>query len=255
MEFVNYLNDNNLATFMLLFARLSGLIVFFPFFSHSAIPLVVKTTFVLFLTFFLFPLAKLDNVELNSFLILQVISEVIFGMISGLIIQLIFAIILMAGEQISLTMGFSMASVMDPTFGVSMPITSQILNLLALLFFLAFDGHHLILLFMSNSLNYIHLGVFYPDENLLKYLNMAIVNVFVIGFSMSFPILAISLLSDVIFGLLMKTMPQFNLLVVGFPIKITLSFVVLIAILAIIMQYFKELIIKVFSNMQTLFFV
>lgn len=254
MEFVNYLTDKNVVIFMLLFARFSGLIFFFPFFSHSAIPLVVKTTFVLFLTIFLFPLAKIDQIHPNSFLILQLVSEVIFGMISGLVIQLIFAIILMAGEQISLTMGFSMASIMDPTLGANMPITSQILNLLALLCFLAFDGHHLILLFMGYSLEYIYLGAFYPDENLLKFLNMAMLNVFVIGFSMSFPILAISLLADVIFGLLMKTMPQFNLLVVGFPIKITLAFVVLIAILAIMMQYFKEMIIEVFSNMQTLFF-
>ena len=46
MEFVNYLGDKNVATFMLLFARLSGLIVFFPFFSHNSIPMVVKTTIV-----------------------------------------------------------------------------------------------------------------------------------------------------------------------------------------------------------------
>lgn len=34
MEFVNYLGDKNVVTFMLLLARMSGLIVFFPFFSH-----------------------------------------------------------------------------------------------------------------------------------------------------------------------------------------------------------------------------
>ncbi|MCW1360069.1 flagellar biosynthetic protein FliR [Campylobacter sp. US33a] len=255
MEFVNYLGDKNVATFMLLFARLSGIIVFFPFFSHNNIPLVIKTTFVLFLTMYLFPNARLDNANLNSFFVLQLLSELIFGMIAGLMLQLIFAIIQMAGEQISFTMGFTMASVIDPASGMSMPITSQILNLLALLVFVAFDGHHLILLFMNYSLDYIVLGGFYPHENLLHYLNMGMLSVFSLGFSIAFPILAISLLADVIFGLLMKTMPQFNLLVVGFPIKITLSFVVLIAILTVMMQYFKELILKVFSNMQTLFFV
>ena len=39
-------------------------------------------------------------------------------------------------------------------------------------------------------------------------------------------------MADIIFGMLMKTMPQFNLLVIGFPIKIIISFAVLIAILA-----------------------
>ncbi|EHB2842792.1 flagellar type III secretion system protein FliR [Campylobacter jejuni] len=254
MEFVNYLGDKNVVTFMLLLARMSGLIVFFPFFSHNSIPMVIKSTIVLFLTMYLYPLARLESLHLDSFFVLQLISEVIFGMIAGLMLQIIFAIIMMAGEQIAFTMGFTIASILDPSSGTSMPITSQILNLLALMFFLAFDGHHLMLLFLSHSLGYISLGGFYPHENLMHYLNMGMFNIFIIGFTMSFPILGISLLADVIFGLLMKTMPQFNLLVIGYPIKIALGFVVLIAILLVMMQYFKNLILELFTHMQTLFF-
>lgn len=254
MEFVNYLGDKNVATFMLLFARLSGMIVFFPFFSHNNIPLIIKTTLVLLLTMFLFPLAHINTPQYNSFFFLQIISEVIFGMIAGLAVQLIFTIVQMAGEHISFTMGFTMASVIDPSSGTNMPITSQFLALIALLVFLAFDGHHLILFFMSQSLDHIVLGEFYPRENMLHFINASILNVFIIGFTMAFPILAISLLSDLIFGLLMKTMPQFNLLVVGFPIKIVLAFAVLIAILAVMMKLFKELILKSFMQIQSLFF-
>lgn len=82
---------------------------------------------------------------------------------------------------------------------------------------------------------------------------MGMLNIFIIGFTMSFPILEFSL-ADTIFGLLMKTMPQFNLLVIGYPIKIALGFIVLIAILLVMMQYFKDLILEVFTHMQTLFF-
>lgn len=255
MEFVNYLGDVNVAKFMLLFARVAGLFVFFPFFSHTNIPEVVKATLALFLTMFLFPLAKLDVVQYNTFFILQLLSEVLFGMIAGLVLTLVFTIIQMAGEQIAFTMGFTMANVMDPSTGASMPITSQILSLFALIVFLAFDGHHLVLLFLSHSLDYIVLGEFYLKENFLLYLNSAMFNIFLIGFSMAFPVLAINLLADLIFGLLMKTMPQFNLLVVGYPMKIALAFVVLIATLVIMLEYFKDLALKVLSNMQTLFFI
>lgn len=254
MEFVKYLGDQNVVAFMLLFARMSGLFVFFPFFSHNSIPIVIKTTLVLFLTMFLFPLAKVEGNTPDSFFILFLLGEVLFGMIAGLILQMVFAILQMAGEQVSFTMGFSMASIVDPSTGANTPVISQVLNLLALLFFLAFDGHHLVLLFISNSLDYISLGGFYPHENLMLYLNKAMVNIFVLGFSMAFPILAISLLSDVIFGMLMKTMPQFNLLVVGYPIKIFLSFAVLIAILLVMMEYFKNLIMKSFGHIELLFF-
>lgn len=98
--------------------------------------MVIKSTIVLFLTMYLYPLARLESLHLDSFFVLQLISEVIFGMIAGLMLQIIFAIIMMAGEQIAFTMGFTMASILDPSSGTSMPITSQILNLLALMFFL-----------------------------------------------------------------------------------------------------------------------
>lgn len=254
MEFINYIGDENVAKFILLFARVGGLFVFFPFFSHSNIPEVIKATLALFLTMFLFPLAKFETPQYNTFLILQILSEVLFGMIAGLVLTLVFTIIQMAGEQMAFSMGFTMANVMDPSTGASVPITSQILSLLALIVFLAFDGHHLALLFIDQSLDYIVLGEFYLKENFMRYINSAMFNVFIIGFSIAFPVLAINLLADLIFGLLMKTMPQFNLLVVGYPMKIALAFVVLIAILAIMMQYFKDLVMKVLSIMPTLFF-
>lgn len=254
MEFINYLSDQNVAKFFLLFARIGGLFVFFPFFSHANIPEVIKATLALFLTFFLLPIANFNTPEINSFFILQILSEVLFGMIAGLILTLVFTIVQMAGEQMAFTMGFTMASVMDPSTGASVPITSQILSLIALIVFLIFDGHHLCLLFISQSLDHIALGEFYLKENFMRYINLSMINVFVIGFSMAFPVLAINLLADLIFGLLMKTMPQFNLLVVGYPMKIALGFVVVVAILIVMMQYFWELVEKAVLHMQSLFF-
>lgn len=254
VEFINYLGDENVAKFMLLFARVGGLFVFFPFFSHTNIPQVIKATLALFLTMFLLPLSTFQTPQINTFFILQILSEVLFGMIAGLMMTLIFTIIQFAGEQMAFTMGFTMASVMDPSTGASVPITSQILSLIALLVFLALDGHHLCLVFLSNSLGYIPLGEFYLKENFLRFINISMVNVFLIGFTMAFPVLAINLLADLIFGLLMKTMPQFNLLVVGYPMKIALAFMVLISILVIMMEYFWTLIEKVFTNMRVLFF-
>ena len=80
------------------------------------------------------------------------------------------------------------------------------------------------------------------------------VNLFLYGFIISFPILALTLMSDLIFGMLMKTMPQFNLLVVGYPIKIAIAFVVLMAILAMIVKVFTTLMMKVLNDLPSLFY-
>jgi flagellar biosynthetic protein FliR len=70
---------------------------------------------------------------------------------------------------------------------------------------------------------------------------------FLLGIAMAFPIIAISLMGDIIFGMIMKTMPQFNLLVVGFPIKITIAFIVLVAIISSLMQLFSNEMLQVFD--------
>ncbi|QCD52017.1 flagellar biosynthetic protein FliR [Campylobacter sp. RM16192] len=253
MEIVSFFGVDRVITFMLLFARIGGLMVFFPFFGHNQIPITVKTAFSFFLTIFLFPAASAPNTEIY-YLAVEILSEVMLGLCAGLLVTIVFAILQLAGEQISLVMGFSMASVLDPQTGITSPVMSNIINFLALMTFLAFDGHHMLLLFFANSLNHIPLGEFYPSANLVHYASKSMVNLFMFGFIMSFPILALSLLSDLIFGMLMKTMPQFNLLVVGYPIKITIGFAVLIAILAGMMELFKELMFRVINDMPSLFF-
>ena len=253
MELTQLLTDKNAIIFFLLFSRMGGLMAFFPFFSHMAIPVSVKTALSLYLTFLFFPVVHLDvaTFDIGS-LVMMVLSEFALGFIAGLALNLIFGALGIAGMQVSMVMGFSMATVMDPTTQTNSPIISQIFTLLAILTLLAFDGHHLIILFLSESITHIELGSFYPQEFMWTYLSNGFTHMFVMGFIIAFPIIAISLLSDVIFGMLMKTMPQFNLLVVGFPIKIFLSVMVLMAVLGAMMGIFKREFIDVFGFLKSL---
>lgn len=253
MELVEFFGADKTIVFMLLFARLSGLIVFFPFYSHNQIPLSIKTLLVFVLCIVLFPISKAHENSIN-FLIGEILGEVILGLSAGLMLTIIFATLQMAGEQISMVMGFSMASVLDPQTGTNSPVIANLMNFIALLTFLAFDGHHLLLQFYASSLAVVPLGDFYPRPGIMSYAINLFTNLFMFGFIMSFPIIALSLLSDSIFGMLMKTMPQFNLLVIGYPIKVTIGFSVLIAILAGIMKIMSDLLLKVINDLPALFF-
>ncbi len=241
MEFLHFISSNNAIIFLLLFSRISGIMAFFPFYSYSSIPMSFKALFAIFMTIFLFPNATLDIVNFDIItLSLAVMSELFLGLIGGTILQIIFAALGVAGEQISYIMGFSLASSIDPMTGVNSPIIGKFIMFLSLLILLAFNGHHLVLIFLNKSIGDITLGGFYPDISIWHYISKAVTNMFIFGFIISFPIIALSLLSDVIFGMLMKTMPQFNLLVVGFPIKITISFAVLSVILGSVVYIFKR---------------
>ncbi len=248
--------ENRVILFFLLFARLSGLFAFFPFFAHTAIPVSIRTSMTLFMVMFLYPLLPLDAQQVMPTmpnLVLAVISELLVGLIAGLFLTIAISILQMAGMQISFVMGFTMASVIDPQTSTSIPVLSQILSLIGLMVVLAFNGHHQMLLFIADSLQLLPLGSFYPQANILAYLAKAVAGMFVYGFVLSFPVVAFSLLLDAVFGMLMKTMPQFNLLVVGFPIRIASSFVVLIATLASIMLIFKREFIEAMNHLTLLF--
>jgi len=251
---IKLFSEHQVILFLLLFARLSGLFAFFPFFSHATIPLSIKTSITLFMVIFLFPLLPpIVEVPTVINLVLAILSELLIGFIGGLFLTIVLSILQMAGMQISFVMGFTMASVMDPQTSTSIPVLSQLLALIGLMVILAFNGHHQMLLFIADSLKLIPLGTFYPQMNIVDYLLKATTGIFVYGFILSFPVVAFSLLLDVVFGMLMKTMPQFNLLVVGFPIKITASFVVLIATLTSMMLLFKREFLEAITHLTLLF--
>jgi flagellar biosynthetic protein FliR len=150
-------------------------------------------------------------------------------------------------------MGFSMASAIDPQSGVSMPIISQFLSLMGLMIIFELNLHHWLLYYIDASLKAIPLGGFLLSENLFNYLLSSTSHMFVVGFMIAFPIIALSWLADIIFGMLMKTMPQFNLLVIGFPIKIMVAFVVLIATFSATMLILKGEIREAFNALEMFF--
>lgn len=255
MEFLNYIGTDNVMRFALLFTRFSGLIAFFPFFGHMRIPVVIKTAMIFLFTIIMYPYTSHITFEPTLVtLFLAFVSEILLGFMAGLVLYLVFGALQLAGMQISFVMGFTMATVMDPQTGVSSPLLSQFFTLIALTLFLAFDGHHLIILIYYNSLETLPLGSFYPQVSMWEYISNGMLNLFIFGFILSFPIKALSLLADVIFGMLMKTMPSFNLLVVGFPIKIMVSFVVLIATLSAIFSVFKTQILQAIESLAIVFY-
>jgi len=253
LQLADLLTQDNAILFFLLFSRISGVIAFFPFFSHTSIPVSVKTALAFYLTILFFPVTTLAPApyEIGN-IAFYIIAEFMLGFTAALILNFVFAALGLAGSQISMIMGFSMATVMDPATGTNSPIIGQILNLIALLILLTFNGHHLMLLFLSQSIDHLQLGAFYPQEHMWEYISSSVKHMFMMGLIIAFPFIALSILSDVIFGMLMKTMPQFNLLVVGFPIKIFLSIMVMIAVLGTMMLLFKQDFLQAFEYLKHL---
>lgn len=254
MEWAQLFEEARVVGFLLLFIRFGALFMATPIFSHTSIPVNVKAAMAFFFTVIFYPaLPPLELTLTLPSLTIAILGELLFGLSIGLVLQLAYNVITFAGGIISFTMGFSLASAIDPQSGVSMPIISQFLSLMALMILLAIDLHHWLLMFIYESLAAIPLGGFMLADDLLGYLLHAASNMFMVGFMLAFPIIALTWLQDIIFGMLMKSMPQFNLLVIGFPIKIGLALVVLIATLASSMLIVKAQMQGAFNWLEVLF--
>ena len=254
MDWAGVFTDTYIVGFILLFFRFTALFMATPIFAHQSIPVSLKPAMAFFFTIVFYssmpPLAIAITVPS---IVVAILSELLFGLAIGVILQVAFNVISLAGGLISAMMGFSMASAIDPQSGVSMPIISQFLSLMALMVLFSIDMHHWILLFINDSLKNIPLGGFMITKEFFNYTMQSVSDMFLVGFTIAFPIIALSWLADIIFGMLMKTMPQFNLLVIGFPIKIMVAFSVLIATFTATMLILKNHMLEAFNYLEMFF--
>ena len=74
--------------------------------------------------------------------VLLIIREMLIGVLLGFLAYIFFTVVQTAGSFMDMQIGFSMASVIDPLTGVSSPMLGNLKYMIAVLFFLSFDGHH-----------------------------------------------------------------------------------------------------------------
>ena len=254
MEFLSYLTDGNVTTFFLLLLRFSAILAFFPFFDSQLVPVSVRGALAFFLTIVFLPLAHSPAVITNlPDLLYAAFMEVALGFMASLLLQVVFSSLAIAGDTISFSMGMTMASAYDPSSGNTRPIIAQVLIISAIVLALVLNFHHLVLQFIAYSLKILPLGEVAFSPNVINYIIRAFGGMFALGFAMAFPVLGIILLSDIVFGMIMKTHSQFNLFSFGFPIKIGIALCVIILIVPGILYHFKTDLYEAFKAMSIIF--
>ena len=72
-------------------------------------------------------------------------ADVTIGLGIAYIARLIFTAVQIAGTVVDFQMGFGVVNVIDPQTDNQVSVTAQLHNILAILIFLALDGHHYII--------------------------------------------------------------------------------------------------------------
>ena len=245
--------------FLLLAARALALIETAPLLSSESNPQVARVALAGFAAYAAFPSTQAINaegLELFSFSFLLLLAgEVIIGIIMGFFITIIFAAFSTAGQFFSLPMGFSAAETLDPLSQTENPLMGQYLNLVAMLVFLSMNGFRELFLggFWRSvqSINIASLAA--GRETITAMLLSGLSRLFLDAMVISLPILGTLFLTSLATGLISKAAPQINILTEGFPVAITVAFMLLLATMPLMVQAFGRVIESGFGVLENLY--
>jgi flagellar biosynthetic protein FliR len=232
-------------SFLLVFLRLGGIFFISPFFGHESIPVKIKLMLTLIMAVIILPMIPAPEIKSSSLIELgiMVAQEISFGAIIGFASLLIFYAIQIAGQIIGFQMGFSMVNVIDPATSTSISVISQFKYIIAFLIYLMINGHHFLISAIFQSFKIIPPGsaVILPENG--EFIIRISVEVLEIAIKVAAPAMVTLFLTSVMLGIIARTVPQMNVFIVGFPLKIAAG----LLILAAGITYFGDIFIKFLS--------
>ncbi len=233
--------------FFLAFMRMSGLL-FTTVFSRRNIPNQVKVALCLALTVALFPLyPKIGPLVYSSVIsyMFLIVLELLFGLVVGYVMNAFLMLVFVSGTLIDMQMGFGMVNVFDVQANVSVPIMGNLLNLVLLMVFFATNGHLKLIEIIHLTFFRAPIGHISIDAGIVQVALDVFVRTFTLAIMVAMPVVAAGMVLEVALGIIVRTVPQMNVFVVGFPIKIFVGFMVMIVCIPI----FVELSLPVFDEM------
>lgn len=217
-------------TYMLVTARVGGMLLGLPMFSARFLPQMWRVGLCLLLAAVLLPVTQ-EVAELSeSQLLPAMVWELLAGVMVGLGLVMVFAAMQVAGQLMDVQMGFGIANVVDPLWDQSVPLVGNFLNLFAILVFMMSDGHHHLIRGLQWSFTALPAGTPVISGAAVGGLVELFGWMLVTAVRLSAPVVGVLLTVNLALGVLGRTMPQMNILVVGMPIKILAGLLMLLAV-------------------------
>lgn len=244
---------NSFQGFFLIVVRIMAILAFVPFFGFKQIPNTAKLGFTYFLALLLMPLINIPKLPIDIYQYAFLVAQQIFiGVLFGFVSFIFFTAIQTAGQIMDIQMGFGMANILDPITGLQQTIIGQVQFLIAILFFLAINGHHLLLIALQKSFQIIPLDGMSFGSNVMPFIIKLFSEMFEVALKLALPVMAAIFLADVSMGFMARLMPQMNILVMGFPIKIFIGLAGIVISLNFYFYIYPELFKRTYVNIVNL---
>jgi flagellar biosynthesis protein FliR len=215
--------------FLLVLFRIGGLVLAAPLFSSAAIPMRIKMLMTVAMAAAVFPSA---SVHLTMPLTLEtaltgLLGEMAIGLFIGFCLSIMLMSVQLAAELMSHQAGILLGSVFNPMLDNSESVLSQLYYFAALLGFLAIGGHRQVVRALLDSFETIPPLGFQFTGGLVELVLDLVAVAFEIAIRISAPTVIALMLAMLALGFISRTVPQLNILTIGFPLKLGLALLVM----------------------------
>lgn len=242
-------------------ARLTGLFIYAPILSSPILPRVVKVFLVFSLTLAIYP-SVFPNFQSNGsfdvdWTVWNIVPalgyELIMGLILGYIAMIPMMGIQLAGHEIGQQFGMAIASEADPNLDSNSSVVGIILFYMALMVFLNLGGHRVLFVVMLDSFRHVPLGSYRVDSTILETMVGMIQTSYELAIRIAAPILCLMLLQAVSLGFVSRTAPSFNILSLGFPLRVLVGMCGMIGALSVVNESITNVLYDMLQGLLHLF--
>ncbi|UTW46356.1 flagellar biosynthetic protein FliR [bacterium SCSIO 12696] len=234
------------------FIRLGAMLLASPVLGARMIPVRIRIVLALVMAWLIAPLLPpVPAVDpLSPAGILITAQQVLIGVSMGFVLQMVFGAVVMAGQNIAMSMGLGFASALDPQNGVQVPVLSQFYMVITTLVFLALDGQLVIIETLVQSFYLLPVGSAALSSDFIWQVVSWGSFMFVGSVLMAVPVMVSLLLVNLAFGVMTRASPQLNIFAVGFPVTLLAGFVLLLFSLPALLPQLVSLFADAFANLQ-----
>jgi flagellar biosynthesis protein FliR len=224
------MNDAKLILLTLVLARVAGLTMTAPVFGTAAVPLHVRAFLAAALTLLVAPSQWHVAIEQPGNIVHYLVllgGEALIGVCLGLGVLILVHSMTLAGEMIGQVSGLRLSDLLDPELDENVPLFSRLMFLLTVAVFLCLGGHRMLMAGLLDTFRTIPPGSGASSRSMAEGFVLLVSQSFSLGVRAAAPAVTALLLATLALGLIGRTLPQLNILSLGFGLNAMLAFAAL----------------------------
>jgi flagellar biosynthetic protein FliR len=244
--------------FVLVVARTGTLDATPPNFGTFSMPRQVRVVLAVAISLLITPVflgASLPMVDSTLEFGRLLVNELLIGLLLGLGINILFSGIQVAGQIISQLSGLSLADVFNPGFDEEISVFAQLYYFLTVAVFVAVGGHRIVTQSLLETFTTMPPGHAALGSNFVEVITGIMSQAFVLGIRAAAPLLTALLLANLVLGLISRTLPQINVIAVGFGVNSLLTLGLMFLSIGAAVWVFQDPTLDVMSRIQEAFVV